>query len=147
LLCVWKAAQYVNLWYAFDLHTRVYLWHAFDFIYKSMQCVVTKIMKWSHKALKWKTSVDNHRPLSLSLIWVFVLVDIFEVFFFGIQILNVHLRLKSLFCQIQNSVLKFNYAQCVILFAPSHVLFIQLSRNFASFFLTGLYLVVHFWGL
>ena len=54
--------------------------------------------------------------------------------FFLIQILNVHLRFKSLFRQIQNSVLKFNYAQCVILFAPSHVLFIQLSRNFASFF-------------
>ena len=49
-----------------------------------------------------------------------------------IQVLSVHLRFKYPFCQTQNSVLKLNYAQCVILSAQSHVLFIQLSRNFAS---------------
>ena len=95
-------------------------------------------MKWSHKALKWKTSVDNQRPLSLirqsNLIlfcscWYFC-----NLFSLLLQILNVHLRFKYPFRQIQNSVLKFNYAQCVILFAQSHVLFIQLSRNFASLF-------------
>ena len=43
-------------------------------------------------------------------------------------------QFKHPFCQTQISVLKLNYAQCVILDAQSHVLFIQLSRNFASLF-------------
>ena len=84
--------------------------HAFDFIYKSMQRVVTKIMKWSHKALKWKTSVDNHRPLSLSLIWVFVLVDIFVVFSYSefkswMSIYDLNLRFARFKILCLNSIM------------------------------------------
>ena len=81
----------------------------------------------SHKALK-----NGKNVLTIIVHFDFLLFLLIFCKVCFIQVLSVHIRFKSPFCQTQNSVLKLNYAQCVILSAQSHVLFIQLSRNFAS---------------
>ena len=113
---------------AFDVHTKEVL--CCNARCKPRRWYEVKSQSFEMENQCWQSaSTFPHNLILFCSCWYFC-----NLFSLLLQILNVHLRFKYPFRQIQNSVLKFNYAQCVILFAQSHVLFIQLSRNFASLF-------------
>jgi len=120
-ICFW--CSHAKVKYAFDVHMQKYI-----------LCCKPRI--WS-EVTKPVLTINVHFP-SFDLF-----VDIFVISFSSNP--GCPFTMKISVCQIQNSVLKFNYAQCVISY--SHNLMYYSYSCLLHIYLTGLYLVVHFWGL